>query len=180
MDADNDTSHTRFVDSEMWASHEATRASSTTWVEMGDTVGHLEEPDGTTYYTGYRAFYAVRYYNDSGVLTYREHNITGIAANDSTTDEFQISRGTSNGVWNVYFDGTLRTTADLNFWNTPLLQAGGEVATAYGTSDLFTMYLDGINASGSFVNWGTQTQTVDGPLYGNHPSNSTWQWRVPA
>lgn len=70
-------------------------------------------------------------------------------------------------------------TPDVGFWSTPVLSAGGEVGAAFGTSDLFTMHLKGINASGAQVNLGTESSRVDDPpLYGSRPAESTWRWRI--
>jgi hypothetical protein len=172
MNASNDTSHTRFITSEMWAAN----SSRTAWVETGLVAGYLN-PQGASapHFTGYRAFYARL--TTSG--SYAEYNFGTVVQDDTITDEFQISRSSTMNEWMVYFDGNLKVTTDVGFWSTSEIDAGGEVATAYGTSNIFTMFLKGINSSGQRVNLGTQSSYVeDPPLYGNSPSNSTWKWRI--
>lgn len=174
MNSNNDSSHQRFITSEMWAVN--LDNGSVGWVETGHTVGALTEPDGTSYVGGYRAYFAYQIKGGG----YSEWSITALDPNSDITDEFQISRGTVQDKWRVYFDGTLQRTPDVGFWSIPIMDVGGEVATSLGTSNLFTMSVRAITAEGSFVNWGNDRayHVDDPPLYGAHPGESSWSWRI--
>ncbi|WP_148044941.1 hypothetical protein [Nocardioides marmorisolisilvae] len=168
----------RFINSEMWLAQSTN--SSAPWVETGIKNGFFAGAPGV----GNRAFAE---WNRSGVVGF--HSFGGITLDDAVTDEFQISRAGTTYSWNVYFDGQLWTTGTSpGFWSSVNQQLGAEVASAYATSSLFTMYGKGITSSGAKANLATDvawpandTAAGSGPadLYGQRPSESTWKWRVP-
>lgn len=168
MGTASSSTNPRFIDSEMWFSP----SSSYAWVEEGLTRGWLS-PAGST---GYFAFGA--YYTTGG--SYHEYSFGAVTQNSTVTDEYQISRAGSTNTFRIYFDGSYKTTPSVGFWSGSILDIGGEVATGTGTSGTFNMYAKGINSAGSRVYLGTQTPIVDSPLYGHHPSNSAWTWRIPS
>lgn len=156
------TTNKQWMNSEMWA------VNGSAWVETGLTQGYLAPAGGVGYYA-----YAA-YMTTGG--TYREHSFGKVTQNASTTDEYQISRGPSTNVWNVYFDGTLFRTPSVGFWTVPRIDMGGEVNSTNASANTFTMYAKGINSSGSRVNLGTETTSVNSQLNGSRPADSTWKW----
>jgi len=168
MGAGCDSSNHRFIDSEMWFA-----PFSGGWVEGGDTAGWLAPGGSCDYY----AFAAWMREDQSG---YAERNLARLNHNDSVTDEFQISRSASTNHFYVYFNGSRVETAGVQFWNSRRFEMGGEVATAYATSDMFDMFGRAIDADGTrhLLPAPKSTSVDDPPLYGSHPNDSEWKWRV--
>lgn len=166
------TNH-RFINSEMWFGRDT--GASSPWVEVGMKDGYFAGTNSV----GHRVFGEWQTPSNNGVGF---HNFGTFTANDSVTDEFQISRAGTTNSWRVYWNGTLWTTGTgPGFWTGSNPQMGAEVATAYATSNQFTMYGKGLTSSGTKVNFGTDAAasfnntTV---LSGSRPADSTWQWRV--
>ncbi len=168
MAADCDSSHHRWLNSEMWF-----WPLGGGWVEGGHTAGWLDPGGSCDYY----AFAAWMKEDGTG---YSERMLARLDHNDAVTDEFQISRSSTTNRFYIYFNGGRVQSSNVQFWNSRRFQMGGEVATSFGTSHLFRMSGRAINAAGvkSLLPNPKSTQVDDPPLQASHPSNSEWTWRV--
>jgi hypothetical protein len=158
-----------FLDSEMWLNSHCGQA----WVEEGLTIGYLSDV-GTG---AYGSFWAEK--TAGGV--YRYVTISTFTPNPSVTDQYQISRSPTTNVWNIYFDGSLRTSDNVGFWAGSCVQMGGEIWSSAGHADTFTMYGKVVNSAGSIVNWGTpQLASITDPTKTNgiSYSDSEWSWNT--
>lgn len=164
-----DTDNRRFITAEMWAGPEDVDA----WVETGHTVGWFSPEGGTGHYYVFMAWMTA-----GGA--YAERSFGTVPQNASVTDEFQIQRISTPGTWRVYFNGTSKTSPDVGFGLAPRLDYGGEVASALGTTSIFTMYAQGVTSGGVKTNLGTETPQIewDPPMYGSRPGESAWNWRI--
>lgn len=167
MGTPSSSGNPQFLDSEMWFA----RAAGDAWVETGLTRGYLTPAGGVGYY----AFGA---YNTTG-NSYHEYSFGAVTPNSTVTDEYQISRAAGTNTFRIYFDGSYKTTPSVGFWSGSRLDIGAEVASPSGTSGTFNMFAKGLNSAGSRVNLGTETTTVNSPLYGHRPADSAWTWRIP-
>lgn len=161
-----------YMNSEMWFVQLA--ATNYGWVETGHTAGWLAPAGACDYY----AFAAYTKEDGTG---YTERRLATLNHDDSVTDEFQISRSGTTNVFYVYFNGGRISTSNVQFWSTRGFELGGEVGTPYGTSHMFNMSARAINSSSAKVllpNPKSTSVDTGNNLYGSHPSDSAWNWRV--
>ncbi|MGH9180431.1 MAG: hypothetical protein ACRDY5_01770 [Acidimicrobiales bacterium] len=160
-----------FVASTMWFKP---ACNVNAWVEEGLAEG-WDSDIGLQAYEAYWAYRTIGgVYNDSAMAF--------MGPDPTITDEFQISRSPYVNVWNVYWNGTLRTTPNVGFWSGDCPQMGGEIVSNDGHADTFDMYSRTVNGAGQFVFWNNQSpffssQAV-GQLNGISYQNSQWSWNT--
>lgn len=160
----------RWMNSEMWFVQLS--SANDGWVEAGHTAGWLSEGGSCDYY----AFAAYQKEDGSG---YTQRMLARLDHNDAVTDEFQVSRSPTTNVFYVYFNGNRVTTSNVQFYSTRGFHLGAEIGTPYATSHTFNMSARAIS-NGAFVLLPNpkRTAVTASSLYGRHPSDSAWTWRV--
>lgn len=164
-------SNPQFLDSEMWFLNGACGGA---WAEEGLFDGY-EKDIGKG---AYEVFFA--WMTTGG--TYNYTPIAYISPNSSVTDNYQISAPSSNGAWNVWWDGNNYRTPATGFTSGSCPQMGAEVASSGACARTFNMYSMAFNSGGQAVYWGSQGGRFSPPgiggvdLNGVSYQNSEWSW----
>lgn len=168
MSAGCTTTNQQDMNSEMWF-----WPFSGGWVEVGHKAGWLSNKSACDYW----AFGAWEKEDGTG---FTRVWLATLDHNDSTTDEFQLSRSSSTNVFRLYFNGVYKTSDNVQFWNSRRMQVGAEVKTPDGNSHTFNMYGAALDSGGVHHNLTSpQTPVVDSPpLWGASSQNSEWSWHV--